>query len=210
MERIDNRIMLSASDLTGHLACSRLTALELGALRSGTARPAPDAADADVVRRRGEEHEALYLERLRAGGRQVVELARPAHGLAGLIVGEAATVAAMAAGAEVIYQGTFFDGTWRGHPDFLFRVDEPSGRWPWSYEVCDAKLAGRVKAAAILQTCSYSDHVERIQGSFPKQIHILGGDSTPRRYRLADSAAYCRRTKVALEAVVNAVPDDTY
>src|SRR5437879_5117940 len=108
MERIEDCIVLSASDLTGHLACSRLTALELGALESQTAGPAPDAADADVIRRRGEEHEARYLAQLRAEGRQVVELDRPEPGLAGLIAGEAATVAAMAAGAEVIYQGTFF------------------------------------------------------------------------------------------------------
>ena len=37
----------------------------------------------------------------------------------------AATIAAMAAGADVIYQATFFDGTWRGHADFLLRVDDP-------------------------------------------------------------------------------------
>jgi uncharacterized protein len=110
----------------------------------------------------------------------------------------------------VIYQGTFFDGTWRGHPDFLFRVDEPSGRWGWSYEVGDTKLARRVKAAAILQTCAYSDHVERIQGSAPQRIHVVGGDFTTRTYRLADYAAYYRRTKAALQAVVAAVPDDTY
>ena len=30
----------------------------------------------------------------------------------------------MAAGADVIYQATFFDGTWRGHADFLLRVDD--------------------------------------------------------------------------------------
>jgi uncharacterized protein len=128
----------------------------------------------------------------------------------GLIAGEAATVAAMAAGAEVIYQGTFFDGRWRGHPDFLFRVDEPSALWPWSYEVCDAKLARRVKAAAILQTCSYSDHVERIQGSAPNQIHVVGGDFTTRSYRLADFAAYYRRTSSALEVTVDALSDDAY
>lgn len=210
MERIADRIVLSASDLTDHLACTRLTALELGALGNRTVRPTPDTSDADVIRRRGEEHEALYLKQLRNEGRQVVELDCPAHGLAGLLAGEAATVAAMAAGAEVIYQGTFFDGTWRGHPDFLFRIDEPSGRWAWSYEVCDAKLARRVKAAAILQTCSYSDHVERIQGSAPHQIHVVGRDFTTRTYRLADYSAYYRRTKAALQAVVNAVPDDTY
>lgn len=140
----------------------------------------------------------------------MVELSRPEPGLAGLAAGEAATVAAMAAGAEVIYQATFFDGRWRGHPDFLFRVDAPSVRWPWSYEVGDAKLARRVKAAAILQTCSYSGHVERIQGSAPQQIHVVGGDFTTRSYRLADFAAYYRRVKTAFEAAVNAVADDAY
>ena len=210
MEHLDGRIVLSASDLTNHLACTRLTALEHGALGGGTARPAPDAADADVIRRRGEGHEALYLKQLRNEGRQVVELDRPDLGAAGLIAGEASTVAAMAAGAEVIYQGTFFDGSWRGHPDFLFRVEKPSAGRAWSYEVCDTKLARRVKAAAILQTCSYSDHVERIQGSPPEQIHVVGGDFTTRTYRLADYAAYYRRTKAGLEAIVAAVPDDTY
>lgn len=119
-----------------------------------------------------------------------MELERPEHRLAGLAAGEAATVAAMEAGAEVIYQGTFFDGLWRGHPDFLVRVDEASARWAWSYEVADAKLARRVKAAAILQTCSYSDHVERIQGSAPERIHVVGGDLVTVSYRLADFSAY--------------------
>ncbi|MGH9022297.1 MAG: TM0106 family RecB-like putative nuclease [Acidimicrobiia bacterium] len=210
MELVDNRIVLSAGDLTSHLACSRLTALELGALRNGSIRPMPDEAEADVVRRRGDEHEVGYLERLSAQGREVVELARPEPGRGGLIAGEAATAAAMASGAEVIHHGTFFDGPWRGHPDFLFRVEEPSARWPWSYEVCDAKLARRVKAAAILQTCSYSAHVERIQGSPPNRIHVVGGDFTTRSYRMADFAAYYRRAKAALEGAVGARPDDGY
>ena len=29
-------------------------------------------------------------------------------------------------GDDVIYQATFFDGTWRGHADFLLRVDDPT------------------------------------------------------------------------------------
>jgi predicted RecB family nuclease len=216
MELIDHRIVLSARDLTNHLACSRLTALELGALWSGSARPAPASPDADadatVRRRRGEEHEARYLDQLRAEGWQVVELTRPerALGTGHLIAGEADTVEAMAAGADVIYQGTFFDGRWRAHPDFLFRIDQPSARWPWSYEVCDTKLARRVKAAAILQTCSYSDHVERIQGSPPNQIHVVGGDFATHSYRLADFAAYYRGVKAALEVAVDAGPDNAY
>jgi hypothetical protein len=43
-----------------------------------------------------------------------------APGLAGTRAGAQETVAAMRAGAEVIYQGVLFDGVrWRGHSDFL-------------------------------------------------------------------------------------------
>lgn len=210
MELVDDQIVFSASDLMGHLACSRLTALELHALKNGLPRPAPDSADADVLRRRGEEHEAAFLVRLQVEGRRVVELDRPGPGLQGLAAAEAATVGAMAAGSEVIYQGSFFDGRWRGHPDFLFRVDQPSARWPWSYEVCDTKLARRVKSGAILQTCSYSDHVERIQGSPPEHIHIVGGDFAMRSERLADFAAYYRRVKAGFDETVSGVQDDGY
>ena len=73
----------------------------------------------------------------------------------------------MAAGADVIYQATFFDGTFRGHADFLLRVDSPDrpSRWgPWHYEVADTKLARHVKASAVLQICSYVDQLERHPG----------------------------------------------
>ena len=64
----------------------------------------------------------------------------------------AETLAAMRAGADVIYQATFFDGRWRGHADFLVRVEVPSDLGPWSYEVWDTKLARHVKGA---RCCSW-------------------------------------------------------
>jgi predicted RecB family nuclease len=210
VELIDGRLVLSATDLTGHLACERLTALELDAARGRLVRPVVDDPEAGVVRRRGVEHEAAYLEHLRSQGLRVVELPRPRPGLAGLVEAEEATVAAMASGADVIYQGTFFDGRWRGHPDFLRRVEAPCPRWPWSYEVSDAKLARRVTGAAVLQTCSYSEHVARLQGSHPVQVHVVGGDGVDRCYRLADFAAYFGRVKAALESAVLSVGPAPY
>ena len=45
-----------------------------------------------------------------------------------------ATVVAMESGADVIYQATFFDGRWRGHADFLLKVDtKPSRFGPYHY-----------------------------------------------------------------------------
>ena len=100
----------------------------------------------------------------------------------------------MQAGADVIYQATFFDGRWRGHADFLAagrRARADLGGW--SYEVADAKLARRVKAAALLQMCAYSEQVERIQGVAPEQMHVITGDGERAPFRLADYSAYYRR-----------------
>ena len=112
----------------------------------------------------------------------------------------AQTIEAMAAGAEVIYQATFFDGTFRGHADFLLRVestDRPSRWGPWHYEVADTKLARHVKASAVLQICSYVDQLERLQGVRPEWMHVaLGGSArTVERLRVDDFMAYYRSAR---------------
>ncbi|MFL5681097.1 MAG: TM0106 family RecB-like putative nuclease, partial [Chloroflexota bacterium] len=109
----------------------------------------------------------------------------------------AETEAAMAGSPDVIYQATFFDGTWRGHADFLLRVesaDRPSRWGPWHYEVADTKLARHVKASAVLQICSYVDQLERVQGVRPEWMHVaLGGSArTVERLRVDDFMAYFR------------------
>lgn len=50
------------------------------------------------------------------------------------------SLAAMKQGCRVVYQATFFDGTFRGHADFLMRVETPSALGDYSYEVADTKL----------------------------------------------------------------------
>ena len=106
----------------------------------------------------------------------------------------------MAGGADVIYQATFFDGTFRGHADFLLRVDDADrpSRWgPYHYEVADTKLARHVKASAILQICSYVDQLERIQGVRPEWLHVaLGGSArTVEHFRVDDFMAYYRSAR---------------
>src|SRR3954463_12660923 len=95
------------------------------------------------------------------------------------------TIRAMHGGADVVYQATFFDGTWRGHADFLLRRDHEPGEpdsafGAWHYEVADTKLARHVKASAILQICSYVEQLTRIQGVQPQRMHVvLGGRERP-------------------------------
>jgi uncharacterized protein len=210
VEAIDGRVVLSPSDLSAYLACQHLTRLELAAATGEVDRPVREDPELDVLVRRGEEHERRHLERLRAEGRIIVEIDRTAPGLDGLRAAAAATTAAMRDGADVIYQATFFDGRWRGHADFLGRVERPSRLGRWSYEVTDAKLARRVKAAAILQLCSYSEQLARVQGVVPEHIHVLGGDQISRPYRLSDYAAYYRAVKASFEEVVDGPSLPTY
>ncbi len=209
MHLIDDRLILTPSNLTAHLACPHLTVLEQAAARGELTRPDGEDPQVEVLRRRGDEHEQRHLQSLREAGLEVVEVARPGATMAELVAAEEATVAAMASGADVVYQGTFFDGRWRGHPDFLIRVDRPSGRWAWSYEVVDTKLARAVRGSAILQVCAYSEQLARVQGSAPDQLHVVGGDMVSHSYRLAEFEAYYRRTKATLEQAVGRI-DPTY
>jgi len=210
MHLLAGRPVLSASDLVGFLACEHLTQLELAALRGEVARPDREDPELDVLTRRGLEHEQAHRAALAAAGRTVVEIASPEPTEASLAAAEAATVAAMAAGAEVVYQAAFFDGRWRGQADFLVRVAQPSRLGPWSYEPVDTKLARKVKAAAVLQLCSYADHLERLQGAAPVNLHVVTGGGGATRLPLAHFQAYYRRARARAEAAAFGPPAATY
>ena len=170
MQSIDGRPVYAATDLVAYLACEHLTELERAAMAGLVERPMRADPELDVIRKRGFEHEQRYVADLTAEGRRITSIL-----LDGSIEDDGErlsasayeTLQAMASGADVVYQATFFDGTWRGHADFLLRVDDPKRQsaWgPYHYEVADTKLARHVKASAVLQICSYVDQLERIQG----------------------------------------------
>ncbi|MDR7453321.1 MAG: nuclease, partial [Armatimonadota bacterium] len=173
MQLIDGIPVYAATDLVGFLACEHLTALERAALHGLVPRPQRIDPELEVIQRRGREHEARYLAERQREGRTVVTV-EPDGYLADagerLRAAASATERAMAGGAEVIYQATLFDGRWRGHADFLQRVDSPArpSRWgPYHYEVVDTKLARQIKAGAVLQLCSYVELVTALQGVQP-------------------------------------------
>src|SRR5205823_5242836 len=135
MQFLDGRLIVSPSDLTGFLECEHLTQQELRAARGEIERPDREDPVLDMLSRRGLEHEGRHLAGLRAQGLKMIEFGFPDGTIAGLEKAHAVTVAAMRDGAHIIYQGTFFDGRWRCHPDFLIRVDRPSKLGDYSYEV---------------------------------------------------------------------------
>jgi predicted RecB family nuclease len=199
----DGSLIVSATDLVGYLACDHLATLELQALHGELEKPFRADPELDLIRRRGFEHEKAYLERLRADGRTVHEIAtREARTPEELRAAEAETLEAMRNGADVIFQATFFDGRWRGHADFLLRVERPSDFGSWSYDIADTKLARRVRAAAIIQMCVYADLLERLQGVPPETLSVVTGDGIAHPHLLADYAAYYRAAKARFEASV--------
>jgi predicted RecB family nuclease len=213
MQVLECELVLSPSDLTGFAACEHLTQLELRAARGEIPRATRDDPLLDVLSRRGTEHEKSQLDRYKAGGQSVIEFEMPASTRAALEAAAQETLDAMRKGVDVIYQATFFDGRWRGHADFLLRVEHPehpSALGTYSYEVADAKLSRRVKAAAILQMCAYSEQLEDLQDYKPKQIHVLTGDGEQHTLKLSDYSAYYRTLKGRYEVLVLGAPAETY
>jgi len=168
MYRVGAHIALSPSDLNDYVECQHLTTLALEVARGDRARPFVADEHAELLRRKGELHERAYLERLRAEGRQIVEIT-----LGEPWDFEAAarqTADAMRAGAEIISQATFVDGRWRGRADFLVKIDRATRLGTWGYEPLDAKLARAEKPTYVLQLCFYSAGVAAIR--------FFGGDRT--------------------------------
>jgi predicted RecB family nuclease len=224
VQTIDGRPVYAATDLVAYLACEHLTQLERAAMAGLVRRPMRDDPELDIIRKRGFAHERRFLGELRAEGRTAVtvELDGSIDDRGDQLRAAAAeTVAAMAGGADVIYQATFFDGTWRGHADFLLRVDDPdraSRFGPYHYEVADTKLARHVKASAVLQICTYVDLLEAVQGVRPAWMHVaLGGSARAvERLRVDDFMAYYRSardrflTAMTADAPPAFPPADTY
>jgi predicted RecB family nuclease len=179
-------LIFSPSDLSAFLACPHLTTLQLAVALGELEKPFRVNLHADLIRHKGEEHEARYLERLQAEGREVVEIdfddrdwARAAR----------ATAEAIRQGVDVVYQAVLVDDGWRGLADFVER--QPDG----SYEVVDTKLARHAKPAHVLQLCFYTEQLARIQGRMPERMHVVTGLDERETYRPEDYVAYYRRLR---------------
>jgi uncharacterized protein len=194
MQLQGGRLVYSASDLNNYLECGHLVALERNVALGALLRP-ERRATAELIAKKGLEHEQRYLDRLRIEHAEVVEIQQAENTLEGIERAASATIDAMRRGAPVIYQGTFFDGTFLGKSDFLLRVEKPSATWPWSYEVADTKLALHDKPYFVIQLCHYSEHVARVQGTSPEYMEVVLGNGERRRLRVDDYAAYYRHLK---------------
>tara|TARA_R110002072_G_scaffold302737_2_gene488211 strand:- start:35651 stop:39082 length:3432 start_codon:yes stop_codon:yes gene_type:complete len=201
MHNSDSGLRLSPSDLAGHLACRHLTQLNLGVARDLRKAPTRHDPFLDSLIERGNEHEAAFVERLRASGRSVADLREASPGDLN------ATRQAIAAGTEVIVQAPLAEGQWTGRADILLRRQDP-GDFA-AYEPIDTKLAAETRAGTILQLSAYADMVGALIGKPPEHLHVV----TPlahETYRTNSVAAYFRFVRRKLLAAVQEPEQATY
>ncbi len=203
----NKKIRLAPTDLSNFLSCRHLTRLDVGAARGEATRPVRYGPFLEELKARGIAHERAYLAHLGSQGLSIVDLSESESG------NQAAekTVAAMRAGADVIYQAALADDTWSGRADFLIKVPSASDLGPWSYEVTDTKLARDTTAGTVLQLCVYSYLVGKLQARCPNYMHVVvpANDFKPVSFRADDYAAYFRLLERGIADFV-AGPDDAY
>lgn len=209
MQKIGERIVLSATDLANHLACRHLTELNRKLARGELEKPYRDDPILETIIERGNEHEASYVEQLRQHGHGLVELPK---------WDDAAfekTLQAMRDGVDVVVQAGLKNKRWMGRPDLLIRTTGKSKFGDWSYEVADTKLTRNTKAGTILQLCLYSDLLAQAQGSQPETMSVIKPGAKPgvqfdtEPYRFDDFAAYYRFVKQQLESTIDSEPDES-
>lgn len=207
MLKVGDNIELSASDLVGHLNCRYLTDLDLAVANGRLEKPKHWDPFLDLLRQRGSIHEKSFIDHLKNEGNQVLEV--EGIGTDQTLVDQ--TIAAMRAGAQIIFQGAFRNDGWVGRTDILKRVETPSNLGEWSYEVIDTKLSRETRGGTVLQLSLYSDLVASVQGQVPERMHVVvpWSDYKPQTFRTADYAAYYRKVKVGLKQAISRNSDQT-
>jgi len=197
MKNLGGTIRLAATDLSNHLFCGHLTALNVSETRGERIAPPVRAPHLVVIQQRGLDHEQAYIARLVSEGFSITNVDDRKNDVDSV----AETLNAMVAGVDVIVQGALKNDRWFGRPDVLRRIEVPSKFGPWSYEPYDCKLARETKAATILQLSHYAALLAIAQGYEPETMYVVppSTDFRVEPYRVLDYAAYYRSVKVRLE-----------
>lgn len=211
MRSVEGNLQFSASDLVSYLSCHHCSSLDIQVAEGRLEKPEHYDPLLEILRERGQIHEAAFIEHLKAQGHEVTVI--DGVEVNSQCVGE--TLSAMQKGADIIVQAALSNNGWVGRADILRKVDVPSALGDWSYEIIDTKLARETKGGSVLQLCLYADLLEQLQGHAPEFIYIVSpwSDYEPQAFRYADFAAYYRQVKssaysmLTKDHVVETYPD---
>lgn len=129
-----------------------------------------------LLQEKGGGHEQAVLAEFVAQGLNLVDLSASPDP-------EAATIEAMKAGADVIYQACLSKGAFKGFSDFLVQVSGQSTLGEHHYEVWDTKLSKTLKPYFTVQLCCYQDLLEGLQGGRSQDFVVVLGDGQRARLR---------------------------
>jgi len=167
-----------------------------GATRSGGSH---GSSFADILRRRGDEHESKALQSLRLASREVMDCTDPGLDLDARI---AKYSKRETLDTEIVYQMPFEHEGMRGIADFIIRDGD-------NHLPVDTKLArNEAKPGHVLQLCFYAEAISALTGKMPTHIEIwLGGvneDGTAKveRHLLDEVLPYWRRIRGTLKEAV--------
>ena len=203
MKIVSEIFQLSATDLSNHLACKHLTSLsrqvETGEIKESSWYD----PSLQVLIKRGQEHEAAYVEFLKNKNLTTAYLkGQPLE----------ATIDAMRSAADVLIQARLDNKIWMGYADILIKVPGKSKFGNWSYEVQDTKLAQNTRANVIIQLCIYTDLLSTLQGNPPEKMYVVKpGENFPtEEYRYTEFQSYYRLVKKDFEEIMARSMPPTY
>ncbi len=202
MFKLADEWIVSSSDYVAQMDCDTRSSLNL-ALASGLLKPdsrdSDDSAMGNLTKKYGDLHESQVLAELTSRGLHIVTIQRPAQRDEPSLRSAAdRTIDALRAGVDVVYQATFFDGSFYGMADFVMRVDD--GTQAVRYEVFDTKLARSVKPGAILQLAAYSEQLAIAGFELPTSLHVWLGDGQIHSYRVEQVLPYLKKIRRDLRA----------
>lgn len=129
MQKTGSKVFCSATDLTHFAECQHLSWLDRLHLDEPMEKTVADE-HAKLIQAKGFSHEASFLDKLTARHAGIVAIDTKGS----LEERAAQTRAAIASGAEAIYQASFIGDNLIGHADFLTRVGPPNASGSYRYE----------------------------------------------------------------------------
>lgn len=209
MQKKDSQIFYSASDLANYLECEHLTTLDRIHLDTPMEKT-EDGEDAELIQRKGLQHERAFLETLRFQGLSIADINQLVGDRACTADKVAATIKAMQSGVDVIYQATFANGCYLGHADFLRKTSLASDLGDFSYEVIDTKLSTKKQGKFIIQLMFYAKLLAKVQGVMPSKMYVVLGNKDEAPFYCSDYIAYFDALLMRFEAHVANKTSNTY
>lgn len=193
MFKENNQIIYSPTDLTTYMSSS--FASWMNRFKMEFPSDAPNCDDADLLSsllsKKGLEHEGNMLIELKQQNKSICVIENEMNGKKLSIKDKKlATIDAMEEGVDVIFQAVLEHNSFRGHADFLIKVDGKSNLGDYHYEVWDTKLANKAKPYFVIQLCCYAELLEVIQGVLPQNIVVALGNGNNEMLRTEDYYFY--------------------